>query len=144
MRYWDPSALVPMIAPESATATVFGVLEQDRAIVTWWGSSIECASAVARRGREGFLEPRAADVARFRLRLLAAAWTEIEPSEPLRQTAMRLLRTHPLRAADALQLAAAIIAADGSPETLPFVTRDDRLGQAASIEGFPVITPQGG
>jgi predicted nucleic acid-binding protein len=52
-----------------------------------------------------------------------------------------LLRVHPLRAADALQLAAAIIAADSEPRSLAFVTLDDRLARAAEREGFPVVEP---
>jgi predicted nucleic acid-binding protein len=55
--------------------------------------------------------------------------------------ATRLLRVHPLRAADALQLAAAIIAAEDDPRSLPFVTLDDRLALAAEREGFPVVDP---
>jgi hypothetical protein len=46
---------------------------------------------------------------------------------------------HPLRAADSLQLAAAIIAAEREPTTLEFVSLDDRLGEAASREGFRVV-----
>lgn len=48
---------------------------------------------------------------------------------------------HPLRAADSLQLAAAIVVADGAPRALPFVTLDDRLALAADKEGFPVLVP---
>jgi predicted nucleic acid-binding protein len=61
----------------------------------------------------------------------------------VRQTAIRLLRVHPLRTADALQLAAAIAAAEDHPATLPFVTLDERLAQAAEREGFPVARPDG-
>ena len=56
-----------------------------------------------------------------------------------RKSAIRILRVHPLRAADALQLAAAIAAAEDNPATLPFVTFDDRLGQAAARDGFVVV-----
>ena len=74
-----------------------------------------------------------------RLAALGTAWQEIPPTTRIRQTAERLLRVHPLRAADALQLAAAIAAADGDPRSLPFVTLDDRLARAAEREGFPVV-----
>jgi hypothetical protein len=69
------------------------------------------------------------------------AWEEIRPGSRLRQTAERLLRVHALRAADALQLAAAITAADDDPRALPFVTLDERIARAAEREGFPVIEP---
>lgn len=48
------------------------------------------------------------------------------------------MRLHPLRAADALQLAAALVLSDFEPRTLPFVTLDDRLASAARREGFEV------
>jgi hypothetical protein len=53
--------------------------------------------------------------------------------------ALRLLRNHPLRAADALQLAAALIASEETPQTLEFICLDDRLALAARREGFTVI-----
>jgi predicted nucleic acid-binding protein len=46
---------------------------------------------------------------------------------------------HPLRAADALQLGAALFAADGDPQSLELVTLDRRLADAARREGFPVL-----
>ena len=73
------------------------------------------------------------------LGLLAAAWLEIEPLEQVRKRAMRLLRIHRLRAADALQLAAALTAADEDPKRLDLVSSDDRLLQAARREGFTVM-----
>jgi hypothetical protein len=54
------------------------------------------------------------------------------------EMARRLLRVHPLRAADSLQLAAAVLASEGRPSTLEFVCLDDRLGIAAQREGFRV------
>ena len=56
----------------------------------------------------------------------------------VRRTALRLLRVHPIRTADALQLAAALAAAHGDPSTLAFLSGDARLSAAADIEGFPV------
>jgi len=57
----------------------------------------------------------------------------------VRSEAERVVETHPLRAADALQLGAALVAADGEPETLELVTLDRRLAEAAVREGFPVL-----
>jgi hypothetical protein len=70
---------------------------------------------------------------------MAAAWQEVQPMETLRETGRRLLRTHPLRSADALQLAAAILASEGRPPTLEIVSLDARLSAAAHREGFKVI-----
>ncbi len=57
----------------------------------------------------------------------------------MRETAIRFLRVHPLRAADALQLAAAFIAAERRPPSLEMVTFDDRLADIARKEGFVLI-----
>jgi predicted nucleic acid-binding protein len=73
------------------------------------------------------------------MRRLAAAWHEIDPSDAIRETAIRFLRVHPLRAADALQLAAAFIGAERRPASLEIVTLDDRLATAARREGFNVL-----
>ena len=143
VRYWDPSALVPLLVRQARTQAVHLELQQQPGILTWWGSAVECASALARLDREGGLLGPAADTARVRYRLLAQRWAEVGPSEPVRQTALRLLRTHPLRAADALQLAAAIAASEGVTTSLPFVTLDLRLAEAADKEGFPIVVPGG-
>jgi predicted nucleic acid-binding protein len=105
---------------------------------------VECVSVLTRLEREGSLTgPSLVDGLR-RLDGLASAWSEVQPMALVRQTAIRLLRVHPLRTADALQLAAAIAAAEDHPATLPFVTLDERLAQAAEREGFPVARPDGG
>jgi predicted nucleic acid-binding protein len=139
VRYWDASAIVPLLIIEEATATTLGLLAEDPAIVTWWGTRIECVSALARRGREGALRESDIVDAISRLDALAEAWSEVTPGEGVRRMAVRLLRSQPLRAADALQLAAAIACADGNPASLPFLSLDDRLAVAASKEGFPQL-----
>ena len=141
MRYWDASAIVPVVIDEPTLAAVLALLEEDPHVVVWWTTEVECVSAITRREREGVLDAADVVAATARLAALRAAWGEIRPGTRLRQTATRLLRVHPLRAADALQLAAAIIAADDDPRTLPFVTLDDRLARAAEREGFPVVEP---
>ena len=141
MRFWDTSAIVPLLADEGGTAAVTAEFERDPSMVVWWDTSVECVSAIARRERQGGLVGQDVVAATRRLVDLSASWQEIQPAVRLRQTAERLLRTHSLRAADALQLAAAITAADGDPRSLPFVTLDERLARAAEREGFPVVEP---
>lgn len=138
MKYWDTSAIVPLLLPESPRDALLDLLRQDPAILVWWGTPVECTSAVARREREGALGVADAGGALERLRDLAAAWQEIVPSEAVRATAQRLLRVHPLRAGGSLQLAAALVAAEHEPATLEFVSLDARLNEAAAREGFPV------
>jgi predicted nucleic acid-binding protein len=52
---------------------------------------------------------------------------------------VRFLRVHSLRAADALQLAAAFIAAERRPPSLEVITLDERLADAARKEGFALV-----
>ena len=100
---------------------------------------MECASALARLERGALLHGKGAASAFDRLKQLANGWHEIEPSETVRENALRFLRVHPLRAADALQLAAAFLAAERRPSTLEVVTLDERLADAARKEGFELI-----
>jgi len=111
----------------------------DAGVLAWWGTRVESESAVSRLEREGQFQRRAATAARARLDRFCATWQEVQPSDPIRDHARRLLRVHALRAADALQLAAAIAAAEGRPATLAFVCLDDRLVMAAEREGFTVL-----
>lgn len=138
MRYWDSSALVPLFVDEKETPRRQSLLREDRQVVTWWGSSVECASALHRLHRQGELDAAGLVQAGERFETLARTWFEIEPSDRLRRRALRLLRVHPLRAADALQLAAALMAADEDPPSLDLVSSDARLSEAASLEGFTV------
>lgn len=141
MRYWDTSAIVGLLVEEPASATLRGAHARDVEMTTWWGTQVECVSAAARLEREGRLTPALAEEVYLRLGRLAAGWVEVLPSERLRATAERLLRVHPLRAGDALQLAAGIVAAEDHTASMPFVTSDARLGLAAQREGFEVIRP---
>ncbi|HYG66837.1 MAG TPA: type II toxin-antitoxin system VapC family toxin, partial [Anaeromyxobacteraceae bacterium] len=126
MRFWDASALVPLLVSEPASDPVLALLNGDSELLVWWGSPVECVSALARREREGAMTPAAVTAATDRLRMLAAAWQEVLPGDGIRAAAQRLLRVHPLRAADALQLAAAVIASEHDPASLPFVCLDER------------------
>jgi predicted nucleic acid-binding protein len=139
MKFWDASAVVPLLLAESHTQAMAGLVARDPVMLVWWGTEVECASAMARLEREGALGHDAITYAMRRLARLARGWHEVEPTEVLREAAMRFLRVHPLRAADALQLAAAYLAAERRPASLEFVTLDDRLAAAASKEGFPVV-----
>lgn len=142
MKYWDSSAIVPLLVEEVLTDPILSLYKRDRTTVTWWGTKVECASALARVERSGGLEPSAASEAFDRLEVLADTWHEIEPGAAVRETAQRFLRVHDLRAADALQLAAAFWASEVHPPTLEVVTLDDRLAIAAEREGFEVIGRQ--
>jgi predicted nucleic acid-binding protein len=141
VRFWDTSAIVPLLLAEATSPHLRETLAEDHTMVVWWGTSVECASALARSARERRVSSTALGSTMADLARLTGDWIEIDPSAPVRLVAERLARTHPLRASDALQLSAAIAAAEGSPPALPFVTFDERLARAALLEGFPVLIP---
>ena len=139
MRFWDSSALVPLLIEEEWTAPLSELYLQEDGVLVWWGTEVECVSAIARSEREGRLSASTATQAVQGVESLAQTWHRIEPADALRRTAKRFLRVHPIRAADSLQLAAAFLAAEGQPPTLGFVCLDDRLVVAAQKEGFQVV-----
>ena len=139
MKFWDASAIVPLLIKEDATSRLQKLAVADAAMLVWWGTEVECASAISRLERDSALDEAAAIDAFDRLRQLAGAWHEVEAGDPVREAAVRFLRVHPLRAADALQLAAAFIAAERRPPSLKVITLDDRLAAAARKEGFSLV-----
>jgi predicted nucleic acid-binding protein len=141
VRFWDSSAVIPLLIQEPTSAWAMDTHGHDITMVAWWGATVECVSALARRERDGELEAATAAAGLDRLDELAAGWLEIAPTSHVRRTAIRLLRVHALRAADALQLAAGIVAAEDHAASMPFVTADARLALAAQREGFEVIQP---
>jgi predicted nucleic acid-binding protein len=141
VRFWDSSALVPLLVREVTSPAVLAEYEREPDLVVWWASEVECVSALARLERDGLLETLALRAAIQRLEAISGAWSEVSPTMRIRQLAVRLVRVHPLRAADALQLAAAIAAAEDQPSSLAFLTLDARLAAAAEREGFPILRP---
>ncbi len=154
MRFWDSSALVPLLVDQKQSAELRGLPEED--IAVWWATEVECASALARLEREC---PRGADFMALNQSLDRASrgWRQVAPSDtrlswgyrapssgpaPVKEIkglAVRLLRQHALRAADATQFAAALVASPTRADLLPFVCLDERLLAAAAQEGFPLL-----
>lgn len=141
MRFWDSSAIVPLLVTEPTSARTRDAYIQDPDVVVWWATEVECVSALTRLERDGTLDELAFGGAVDRLDQISLGWHEIQPTSRTRQVAVRLLRVHTLRTGDAFQLAAAITAADGDPTSLAFVTLDARLSSAADREGFDVMFP---
>ncbi len=140
MRFWDTSALVPLVVAERQSARVQRWLQDDPDIVVWTLTRVELLSALARRRRE---EPKASRVLLTARREILTAWeqwSEVTAVELARGHAERLVEMYTLRSADALQLGAALVVADGAPASVPFVTLDDRQAEAAMAEGFVVLT----
>jgi uncharacterized protein with PIN domain len=115
VRFWDSSAIVPLLVVEESSQRLQALAAQDSAMLVWWGSAVECVSALARSERDGTLDDRVVTFAFQRLQRLASAWHEVDPSDAIRETAARFVRVHPSRAADAFRLAAAYVAANSAP-----------------------------
>ncbi len=139
MKFWDASAVVPLCLRESHSPLVTRLATADDAIVVWWTTPIECYSAFARRRRDAVLTRAQEEQMRRVVAHLAADWTEIQPSHQVRDAAARALTLHSLSAADALQLAAALLWANGRPAHHDFVCLDQRLRDVANAEGFQIL-----
>ncbi|MEX2557553.1 MAG: PIN domain-containing protein [Actinomycetota bacterium] len=141
MRFWDPSAIIPLLREENTSRSARSIHSDDGRMFVWWGAELECVSAVARVERTG-ADPEEISESLQRLDAFASGWDEVGPGATVRRSARRLLRTHDLRVADALQLAAALQASEGIPSMLDFVSQDSRLNDAARREGFIVVDPR--
>lgn len=139
MIFWDTSGIFPLLVEEESTEAREQSLLADSEMVIWYGTPTEIESAMSRREREGVLPRDVRMLADKRLEALANFWMEVSPTPQVRLRAIRLLRVHALRAADAFQLAAALILCRDNPGELAFLTADSRLKEAAHREGFRTI-----
>lgn len=139
MKFWDSSAIVPLLVQESKSTLIRSLGGEDTSFVLWWGTTVEISSALARCVREGSLRLLQAKTALSSFSLFAAAAVIIEPSQAILDRAKELVFAHALRAGDAMQLAAALEAVKGKPQGFPLVTLDDRMRLAAEQEGFKVL-----
>jgi hypothetical protein len=141
VNFWDSSALVPLLVEESRSEAMRRCLAEEGEILVWWGTPVECASAIMRAAHAARIPAGSWDGALARLDALARQWEEVTPSEEVRAVARRLLCLHEgLRSQDAFQLAAALVAAERTPAELGFVTADQRLAHAARREGFRLVS----
>jgi len=139
VRFWDTSALVPLIVAEPGTRLAERLLREDPAVVVWALTRVELLSALARRRRA---EPSAARRLQTARREIVGAWprwSEVTAVELVRRHAERVVETHAIRAGDALQIGAALVAAGDQPDELDFVTFDRSQATAAEREGFRVL-----
>jgi predicted nucleic acid-binding protein len=141
VKFWDTAALVPLIVDEPSTQAVRKLLAGDREVVIWMFTRVELFSTLGRLGRtsrglEDLLPGARADVSDF-----LAACATVTDVDGVGRRAERLVGLHPLSAADAMQLGAALVAARDRPESLDFVTLDRTLARAAQLEGFRVTYP---
>lgn len=139
MRFWDSSAIVPLVCRERESARTRAWLRADPIVVVWCLAATEVVSALARKRRDGALPAASLAAAKRRLAALEAAWNEVAAVEAVRARARRLLEVHPLTAADALHLGAALVLVEERPQGVGFVSFDVRLAEAAAREGFECL-----
>ncbi|WP_419925400.1 type II toxin-antitoxin system VapC family toxin [Candidatus Poriferisocius sp.] len=140
MRYWDASALVPLVVSEPNSDLSRSWLADDSAVITWAWTRVEIVSAIERRTREGALSRQDRRQVIGRLETFADTWDEVTEVLAVRSRASLLLARHPLRDADAGQLGAALLISEQlDGESLPFMCLDRRLSEAAELEGLGVL-----
>ncbi|MBI3403094.1 MAG: hypothetical protein HY048_16910 [Acidobacteria bacterium] len=137
--FWDASAIVPLGFKEADTAGLLVLAKAETQFTVWWATPVECGGAAYRRRREGRCDAEALRAGVQRFRELMAAADFVLPTDALRHRAEHVIAAHPLRAADALQLAAALSWCDEQPWNESFVCLDKRLRDAARQEGFSVL-----
>ena len=139
MRYWDASALVPLVVAEPDSELVRSWLSEDDRIVTWAWTRTEITSAIERRAREGSLSRQQRREVLRRFDAFAGRWDEVTDMLAVRTRANALLARHSLRAADAGQLGAALLIQEQLAGVLTFVCLDHRLSTAAEMESLQVV-----
>jgi len=139
VRFWDSSAVVPLVCAESTSGRCRSWLRADPVMLVWALAATEVVSALTRKRREGALERSLFAAAKERLAKLERAWNEVTQYDAVRARARRLLEVHLLSSADALHLAAALIAIEERTAIIEIVTFDQRLREAAEKEGFAVL-----
>jgi predicted nucleic acid-binding protein len=137
--FWDSSALVAALMTDPHSDRLIEAFDRDPTPAIWWTTPVECRSAVVQAVREKRASRDEATEAMERLREARSQTREILPVEAVRTRAIRLLGQHPLRAGDALQLAAALIWCEEQPSSETFVSLDRRLREAARREGFTLL-----
>jgi uncharacterized protein len=137
--FWDTSALALLCAHQPATGQARRLAQRCRMLTVWWATPVEARNVFLRLHREGALELGELAEALKRLATLRSSIAEILPTEEVRQTAESMLDKYALRAADAFQLAAAIVDSRGQPRDRWFVCYDRKLRTAADVAGFTVL-----
>jgi predicted nucleic acid-binding protein len=140
--FWDASGVVLLCAHQPSTAKARQIRAQTGSMAVWWGTLVEVRSALQRVHREGGLAPADLATSLRRLSAMSDAALEVAPTEAVRTLALSALERHDLRAADALQLAAALVLCRERPRGRTFVCFDRKLAIAADLTGFTVLPAQ--
>jgi predicted nucleic acid-binding protein len=137
--FWDTSAVVPLCCHQQTTDAARAASRRFPRQVVWWGTRVEAVSAFSRLRRERLLSDDERSQTILRLTYLSQRWNEVQPVTEVRTLAERLLASHSIRTADALQLAAALLWCRERAHGRPFVAGDGALARTAAAEGFSVL-----
>ncbi|HUD14853.1 MAG TPA: PIN domain-containing protein [Terracidiphilus sp.] len=133
--FWDSSALIPLCVEQKQTqrsTDLFGIY----GVAVWWAAPVEIVSGLTRLARMGEIGRNELLAGKQLAQTLSLTWVSINPSAMIAAAACSLPESHPLSAADALQLAAALEWCEGQPSGKVFLTFDRRLREAATLAGF--------
>jgi predicted nucleic acid-binding protein len=142
VRYFDTSALVKQYLQEAGSKTVLGLLKTGEKVYTASLTYAETHAAFSRRTREGRLTRETTRKLALRFDKDWESYDIVILSENVLSLTRQMLYRYPLRSADAIHLASALLLARTSPTVRwAFVCADGRLCDAAEAEGFqPIYT----
>jgi hypothetical protein len=138
MRFWDSSAIIPLLVLEDKTEYCISAFQTDKEIMVWTMSKVEVFSALCRSFRENTLTEGTFELAKKRMTDLFDIAFKIASMSKVKERALRLLQVHTLKASDALQLASVLVATQEVTSKLPIMCFDEKLKQAAKLEGFAI------
>jgi uncharacterized protein len=139
VTFWDTSALLSLLVGQSHGPELKRLVDEDPGLVLWWATRVELVFGVCRLRREELINEETFAALLRKIESITSEADQVEPTEQVRQGSVRILRVHSLRAADALQLASALVWAEYNPSSSRFVCLDKRLREAAEREGFTVL-----
>lgn len=139
MRYWDSSAIVSLVVRQRGSRLARRLRTEEPSAVTWCLSDVEVRSGLCRLFRDGDLTSQSLQSSWNEVQTLLRQFALVSTLEAVKLRAIRLLGVHSLKAADALQLGAALAASEDLASGWEFVSFDSRLCDAARREGFSVL-----
>jgi uncharacterized protein len=138
--YLDTSWLVKLYVDEPDSRSIRSITDSDPDLVVSDLAYVEFHSAVGRRRRERRITARAASGLLSRFDRDWAHRVRVPVSREVLRGAAVVLAAHPLRTLDAVQLASALLLAEGAPDAPRFGAADERLLAAAVACGLPVLS----
>ena len=92
MKFWDTSAIIPLLANEPTRELLLAILDDDPEVIAWWGTPVEIASALARRERENVIDAPQVEASMATARALSGTLTGATGTFSGRFDAVRLMK----------------------------------------------------